>query len=59
MQSQDSVIVPTFPSIFVTLLPLLNTKTSSSSPVITQTTTVATDTLRLAKSLFKSNDVHR
>jgi hypothetical protein len=59
MQSQHSVIIPTFPSIFVTLPPLLNTTTSSSSPVISQTTTIATDTLPLAKSLFKSNTVHR
>ncbi|CAF2726549.1 unnamed protein product [Rotaria sp. Silwood2] len=54
MQPQHSVIIPTFPPIFVTLLPLLNI-TSSSSPVVTST---ITDNLHLAGSQLKLNTVH-
>ncbi|CAF2390746.1 unnamed protein product [Rotaria sp. Silwood2] len=51
----NRVIIPTFPPIFVTPLPLHNT-TSSPSPVVTST---ITDDFHLAESLFKLNTVHR
>jgi hypothetical protein len=60
-QSQHSVVIPTFPPTFVTSFSMVNT-TSSSPSIVTQTTptaTIATDNLRLAQSLFKSNSVHR
>ncbi|CAF1164849.1 unnamed protein product [Rotaria sordida] len=56
-----NILIPTFPPIFVTSLPLLNT-TNSSSSTVTQTpstTTITIDNLRLSETLFKSNTVHR
>ncbi|CAF1263493.1 unnamed protein product [Adineta ricciae] len=59
VQSQHSVMIPTFPPMFVTPLPLLNTMTSPS-PVTSQVpSTSISDNLRLAESLFKTNNVHR
>ncbi|CAF1172852.1 unnamed protein product [Rotaria sordida] len=59
--SSHNILIPTFPPIFVTSLPLLNT-TNSSSSTVTQTpstTTITIDNLRLSETLFKSNTVHR
>ncbi|CAF0879084.1 unnamed protein product [Adineta steineri] len=59
-QSQHSLIIPTFPPMFVQSIPSFNTNTSSSSPAVSQPPASTTsDTLRFAESLFKTNNVHR